>query len=303
MSRINTSVNIAGITFKNPVMPASGTFGSGQEYSEFVDLDQLGAVVTKGVSCHPWEGNPAPRIMETSSGMINAVGLQNPGIDVFIKRDIPFLKKFDTKIIVNVCGNTVEDYLKAVERLAGQEIDMLEVNISCPNVEHGGMAFGQEPEMVEHITKEVKRIAAQPVCMKLTPNVTDITEIAKAAESGGADALSLINTITGMRIDVKKRTFSVANKTGGLSGPAIKPVALRMVWQVCRTVRIPVIGMGGIQTAEDALEFIMAGASGIAVGTANFRNPRAMPEIIAGLEKYMEENGIGDLEEVRGIVG
>lgn len=303
MSRINTSVNIAGITFKNPVMPASGTFGSGQEYSEFVDLDQLGAVVTKGVSYHPWEGNPAPRIMETSSGMINAVGLQNPGIDVFIKRDIPFLKKFDTKIIVNVCGNTVEDYLKAVERLAGQEIDMLEVNISCPNVEHGGMAFGQEPGMVEHITREVKRIATQPVSMKLTPNVTDITEIAKAAESGGADALSLINTITGMRIDVKKRTFSVANKTGGLSGPAIKPVALRMVWQVCRAVRIPVIGMGGIQTAEDALEFIMAGASGIAVGTANFRNPRAMPEIIAGLEKYMEENGIGDLEEVRGIVG
>lgn len=303
MSSINTSVNIAGITFKNPVMPASGTFGSGQKYSEFVDLNQLGAVVTKGVSCHPWEGNPAPRIMETSSGMINAVGLQNPGIDVFIKRDIPFLKKFDTKIIVNVCGNTVEDYLKVVERLAGQEIDMLEVNISCPNVEHGGMAFGQESGMVEHITKEVKRIAAQPVSMKLTPNVTDITEIAKAAESGGADALSLINTITGMRIDVKKRMFSVANKTGGLSGPAIKPVALRMVWQVCRAVRIPVIGMGGIQTAEDALEFIMAGASGIAVGTANFRNPRAMPEIIAGLEKYMEENGIGDLEEIRGIVG
>ena len=295
-------MDIAGITLKNPVMPASGTFGSGQEYSEFVDLDRLGAVVTKGVSFHPWEGNPAPRIMETASGMINAVGLQNPGVDVLIQRDIPFLKRFDTKIIVNVCGNTVGDYLRVVERLAGQEIDMLEVNISCPNVEHGGIAFGQEPGMVEYITKEVKRIAAQPVSMKLTPNVTDITEIAKAAEAGGADALSLINTITGMRIDVKKRTFSVANKTGGLSGPAIKPIALRMVWQTCRAVSIPVIGMGGIQSAEDALEFIMAGATAVAVGTANFRNPYAMPEIIEGLEKYMDENGIKDLQEIRGIV-
>lgn len=295
-------MEIAGITLKNPVMPASGTFGSGQEYSEFVDLDRLGAVVTKGVSFHPWEGNPAPRIMETASGMINAVGLQNPGVDVLIQRDIPFLKRFDTKIIVNVCGNTVGDYLRVVERLAGQEIDMLEVNISCPNVEHGGIAFGQEPGMVEYITKEVKRIAAQPVSMKLTPNVTDITEIAKAAEAGGADALSLINTITGMRIDVKKRTFSVANRTGGLSGPAIKPVALRMVWQTCRAVRIPVIGMGGIQSAEDALEFIMAGAAAVAVGTANFRDPHAMTEIIGGLERYMEENGIRDLGEIRGIV-
>ena len=295
-------MDIAGITLKNPVMPASGTFGSGQEYSEFVDLDRLGAVVTKGVSFHPWEGNPAPRIMETASGMINAVGLQNPGVDVLIQRDIPFLKRFDTKIIVNVCGNTVGDYLRVVERLAGQEIDMLEVNISCPNVEHGGIAFGQEPGMVEYITKEVKRIAAQPVSMKLTPNVTDITEIAKAAEAGGADALSLINTITGMRIDVKKRTFSVANRTGGLSGPAIKPVALRMVWQTCRAVRIPVIGMGGIQSAEDALEFIMAGAAAVAVGTANFRDPHAMTEIIGGLERYMEENGIRDLGEIRGIV-
>ena len=295
-------MDIAGITLKNPVMPASGTFGSGQEYSGFVDLNRLGAVVTKGVSCVPWEGNPAPRIMETASGMINAVGLQNPGVDVLIQRDIPFLKRFDTKIIVNVCGNTVGDYLRVVERLAGQEIDMLEVNISCPNVEHGGIAFGQEPGMVEYITKEVKRIAAQPVSMKLTPNVTDITEIAKAAEAGGADALSLINTITGMRIDVKKRTFSVANRTGGLSGPAIKPVALRMVWQTCRAVRIPVIGMGGIQSAEDALEFIMAGAAAVAVGTANFRDPHAMTEIIGGLERYMEENGIRDLGEIRGIV-
>lgn len=295
-------MDIAGITFKNPVMPASGTFGSGQEYSGFMDLNRLGAVVTKGVSLVPWEGNPTPRIMETASSMINAVGLQNPGIDVLIERDLPFLRQFDTKVIVNVCGSTVADYLEAVERLAGQEIDMLEINISCPNVEHGGIAFGQEPGMVEYITKEIKKKAAQPVSMKLTPNVTDITEIAKAAEAGGADALSLINTITGMRIDVKKRAFSVANKTGGLSGPAIKPVALRMVWQTCRAVSIPVIGMGGIQSAEDALEFIMAGAAAVAVGTANFRNPYAMPEIIEGLEKYMEENGITDLQEIRGIV-
>ncbi|MEY8236259.1 dihydroorotate dehydrogenase [Lachnospiraceae bacterium 66-29] len=299
---MSTSVDIAGITLKNPVMPASGTFGSGQEYSGFVDLNRLGAVVTKGVSLVPWEGNSTPRIMETASGMINAVGLQNPGIDVLIERDLPFLRKFDTKVIVNVCGSTVADYLEVVERLAGQEIDMLEINISCPNVEHGGIAFGQEPGMVEYITKEIKKKAAQPVSMKLTPNVTDITEIAKAAEAGGADALSLINTITGMRIDIKKRAFSVANKTGGLSGPAIKPIALRMVWQTCRAVSIPVIGMGGIQSAEDALEFIMAGATAVAVGTANFRNPYAMPEIIEGLEKYMDENGIKDLQEIRGIV-
>ena len=279
-------MDIAGITLKNPVMPASGTFGSGQEYSGFVDLNRLGAVVTKGVSLVPWEGNSTPRIMETASGMINAVGLQNPGIDVLIERDLPFLRKFDTKVIVNVCGSTVADYLEVVERLAGQEIDMLEINISCPNVEHGGIAFGQEPGMVEYITKEIKKKAAQPVSMK----------------AGGADALSLINTITGMRIDIKKRAFSVANKTGGLSGPAIKPIALRMVWQTCRAVSIPVIGMGGIQSAEDALEFIMAGATAVAVGTANFRNPYAMPEIIEGLEKYMDENGIKDLQEIRGIV-
>lgn len=283
-------------------MPASGTFGSGQEYSEFIDLNRLGAVVTKGVSFNPWEGNPSPRIMETSSGMINAIGLQNPGVDIFIKRDIPFLKKFDTRIIVNVCGNSVSDYLKVVERLSEQAVDMLEINISCPNVEHGGIAFGQEPKIVEHITKEVKKTTHLPISMKLTPNVTDITEIAKAAEYGGADALSLINTITGMRIDVKKKTFSVANKTGGLSGAAIKPIALRMVYQVCKAVHIPVIGMGGVTTAEDALEFIMAGATGIAVGTANFRNPYVMLEIIDGLQKYMEENNIEDLQEIRGIV-
>ncbi len=283
-------------------MPASGTFGSGQEYSEFIDLNRLGAIVTKGVSINPWEGNPSPRIMETSSGMINAIGLQNPGVDIFIKRDIPFLKKFDTRIIVNVCGNSVSDYLKVVERLSEQAVDMLEINISCPNVEHGGIAFGQEPKIVEHITKEVKKTTHLPISMKLTPNVTDITEIAKAAEYGGADALSLINTITGMRIDVKKKTFSVANKTGGLSGAAIKPIALRMVYQVCKAVHIPVIGMGGVTTTEDALEFIMAGATGIAVGTANFRNPYVMLEIIDGLQKYMEENNIEDLQEIRGIV-
>ena len=283
-------------------MPASGTFGSGQEYSEFIDLNRLGAIVTKGVSINPWEGNPSPRIMETSSGMINAIGLQNPGVDIFIKRDIPFLKKFDTRIIVNVCGNSVSDYIKVVERLSEQAVDMLEINISCPNVEHGGIAFGQEPKMVEYITKEVKKTTHLPISMKLTPNVTDITEIAKAAEYGGADALSLINTITGMRIDIKKKTFSVANKTGGLSGAAIKPIALRMVYQVCKAVHIPVIGMGGVTTTEDALEFIMAGATGIAVGTANFRNPYVMLEIIDGLQKYMEENNIEDLQEIRGIV-
>ena len=283
-------------------MPASGTFGSGQEYSEFIDLNRLGAIVTKGVSINPWEGNPSPRIMETSSGMINAIGLQNPGVDIFIKRDIPFLKKFETRIIVNVCGNSVSDYIKVVERLSEQAVDMLEINISCPNVEHGGIAFGQEPKMVEHITKEVKKTTHLPISMKLTPNVTDITEIAKAAEYGGADALSLINTITGMRIDIKKKTFSVANKTGGLSGAAIKPIALRMVYQVCKAVHIPVIGMGGVTTTEDALEFIMAGATGIAVGTANFRNPYVMLEIIDGLQKYMEENNIEDLQEIRCIV-
>ena len=283
-------------------MPASGTFGSGQEYSEFIDLNRLGAIVTKGVSINPWEGNPSPRIMETSSGMINAIGLQNPGVDIFIKRDIPFLKKFETRIIVNVCGNSVSDYIKVVERLSEQAVDMLEINISCPNVEHGGIAFGQEPKMVEHITKEVKKTTHLPISMKLTPNVTDITEIAKAAEYGGADALSLINTITGMRIDIKKKTFSVANKTGGLSGAAIKPIALRMVYQVCKAVHITVIGMGGVTTTEDALEFIMAGATGIAVGTANFRNPYVMLEIIDGLQKYMEENNIEDLQEIRGIV-
>ena len=303
MNGINTSVNISGISFKNPVMPASGTFGSGQEYSEFIDLNQLGAIVTKGVSYYPWKGNDSPRIIETSSGMINAVGLQNAGIFTFIKQNIPFLKNFDTKVIVNVCGNTISDYLKVVECLSEQKIDMLEINISCPNIEQGGIAFGQEPKMVEYITKEIKKFARQPISMKLTPNVTDITEIAKAAEAGGADALSLINTITGMKIDIKKRAFSLANKTGGLSGAAIKPIALRMVYQVYKSVQIPIIGMGGISNINDALEFIMAGATGIAVGTANFNNPFTMIEIIEGLKLYMKENHITDLKEIRGIVG
>lgn len=300
--KIDTRVMIAGVEFKNPVMTASGTFGSGEEYSRYVDLNQLGAVVTKGVADVPWQGNQTPRIAETYGGMLNAVGLQNPGVDVLIKRDIPFLKQFDTKIIVNVCGKTTEDYIKVVEKLADTDIDMMEINISCPNVKEGGIAFGQKADMVEIVTKEVKKRARQPIIMKLSPNVTDITDIAKAAESGGADALSLINTLTGMKIDINKRAFVLANKTGGLSGPAIKPVAVRMVYQVCKAVKIPVIGMGGIMNAEDALEFIMAGATCIAVGTANFTDPYAVIKIKAGIEEYMMSNKINNLSEIRGCV-
>ena len=299
---MNTKVNLAGVTLKNPVMTASGTFGSGEEFSEFVDLNKLGAVVTKGVANVPWEGNPTPRIAETYGGMINAVGLQNPGIDVFVQRDIPFLKKYDTKIIVNVCGRTTEDYCEVVERLADQPVDMLEINISCPNVKEGGIAFGQNPKAIEAITKEVKKYAKQPVIMKLSPNVTDITEMAKAAEAGGADVLSLINTITGMKIDVNRRTFAVANKTGGLSGPAIHPVAVRMVYQTAQAVKIPIIGMGGIATTEDALEMILAGATAVSVGTANFHNPMATMEIVEGIQNYMEQNGIADINELIGAV-
>ena len=299
---MNTKVNIAGVELKNPVMTASGTFGSGMEYSEFVNLGRLGAVVTKGVANVPWPGNPAPRIAETYGGMINAVGLQNPGIDTFISRDIPFLKKYDTKIIVNVCGRTEQDYIEVVEKLADEPVDMLEINISCPNVKEGGIAFGQCASNVEHITSAIKKAARQPVIMKLSPNVTDITEMAKAAEAGGADALSLINTITGMKIDVKKRTFAVANKTGGLSGPAIKPVAVRMVYQTANAVKIPIIGMGGIAAAEDALEFILAGATAVAVGTANFNNPHATVDIIEGIEEYMRSNKIDDINELVGAV-
>lgn len=299
---MNMSVNFAGVMMKNPVTTASGTFGSGMEYADFVDLSKLGAVTTKGVASTAWPGNPVPRIAETYGGMINAIGLQNPGIDTFIKRDLVFLKDFDTKIIVNVCGKTIEDYCEVVRKLADTCADILEINISCPNVKEGGIAFGQNVKAVEQITSEIKKYAKQPVVMKLSPNVTDITETVKAAESGGADGISLINTITGMKIDVEKRCFSVANKTGGLSGPAIKPVAVRMVYQAAHAVNIPVIGMGGISCAEDALEFIMAGASMVAVGTANFNNPSVTMDIIEGIEKYMEKHGVKDINDLIGCV-
>lgn len=299
---MKTNVTIAGVEFKNPVTTASGTFGSGMEYGEFVDLNRLGAVTTKGVANLPWQGNPTPRVAETYGGMLNAIGLQNPGVEVLLSRDIPFLKQYDTKIIVNVCGRTTKDYVEVVERLSDSPVDLLEINISCPNVKEGGIAFGQNPAMVEEITGEIKRHAKQPVVMKLSPNVTDITEMARAAQAGGADALSLINTLTGMKIDIKTRKFLLANKTGGLSGPAVKPVALRMVYQVASTVNLPVIGMGGIATAEDALEFLMAGATMVAIGTANFANPRATLDVIEGIEAYMRENQIEDIRELIGCV-
>lgn len=299
---MNTKVTIAGVTFDNPVMVASGTFGSGEEFSEFVDLNRLGAVVTKGVANIPWPGNPTPRIAEVYGGMLNAIGLQNPGIDVFVSRDIPFLKKYDIKIIVNVCGKSTEDYCEVVERLADQPVDMLEINISCPNVKEGGIAFGQDPKAVEAITREVKKHAKQPVIMKLSPNVTDITVMAKAAEAGGADALSLINTLTGMKIDVNKRAFAIANKTGGLSGPAVHPIAVRMVYQVANAVNLPIIGMGGIRNTEDALELILAGATAVSVGTANFVNPMVTMEIVDGIEQYMQMHGVADINELIGAV-
>ena len=299
---MNTKVNLAGVELKNPVMTCSGTFGSGMEYAEFVDLSRLGAVVTKGVANVPWPGNPTPLVAEVYGGMLNAIGLQNPGIDVFCERDIPFLQKYDTKIIVNVCGRTTEDYCEVVDRLAEQPVDMLEINISCPNVKHGGIAFGQDPKAVEAITKAVKERAKQPIIMKLSPNVTDIAEMARAAEAGGADVISLINTITGMKIDVNRRKFVLANKTGGMSGPAVKPVALRMVYQVAQAVKVPVIGMGGISTAEDALEFILAGATAVSVGTANFADPQATVKIIDGIEAYMKAQGVADIHELIGAV-
>ena len=298
----HTEVTLAGVTLKNPVMTASGTFGSGMEYGEFVDLSALGAVVTKGVADRPWPGNPTPRIVETASGMMNAIGLQNPGIDVFTSRDLPFLQKYDTKIIVNVCGHSTEEYLNVVDRLADEKVDMLEINISCPNVKEGGIAFGTNPGSIEKITSEVKKHAKQPVIMKLSPNVTDIKECAKAAESGGADVISLINTLTGMKIDIERRTFALANRTGGLSGPAIKPVALRMVYEAAHAVRIPVIGMGGIACASDAIEFLMAGASAVSVGTANFHNPYASVEIANGIREFLESHGILDIHEIIGCV-
>lgn len=299
---MNTRVNLAGVLLKNPIMTASGTFGSGQEYSEFVDLNKLGAVVTKGVANVPWPGNPTPRVAEVYGGMLNAIGLQNPGIDVFVQRDIPFLTHYDTRIIVNVCGKTASDYIEVVERLAEQPVDMLEINISCPNVKEGGIAFGQSAASVEEITKEIKKYAKQPVIMKLSPNVTDITEMAKAAEAGGADVISLINTLTGMKIDVNRRKFALANRTGGMSGPAVHPIAVRMVYQAAQAVNIPIIGMGGVQSTEDALELILAGATAVSVGTANFTNPTATIDIINGIQDYMENNGVEDINELIGAV-
>ena len=299
---MNTKVTVAGVEWKNPVTVASGTFGSGEEFSEFVDLNRLGAVTTKGVANIPWEGNPTPRVAETWGGMMNAVGLQNPGIDVFCKRDIPFLRKYDTKIIVNVCGKSAEDYCEVVERLAEEDVDMLEINISCPNVKEGGIAFGQNPKAAEDITKAVKKYARQPVIMKLSPNVTDIAEMARAVEAGGADAVSLINTLTGMKIDVHKRQFVLANQTGGVSGPAIHPIAVRMVYQAAHAVKVPVIGMGGIASAEDAIEMILAGATAVSVGTMNFINPSITVEIIDGIEAYMKQYGFETVEEMRGAI-
>lgn len=299
---MNLSVNIAGVTWKNPVTVASGTFGSGAEYSEFVDLSKLGAVTTKGVANIPWEGNQTPRVAETYGGMLNAIGLQNPGIDVFVKRDIPYLKSQNATIVVNVCGKTTEDYVEVVERLGDEPVDMLEINVSCPNVKEGGIAFGQNPDALYDITKAVKAKAKQPIIMKLSPNVTDITEMARAAEAAGADAVSLINTLTGMKIDVERQAFVLANKTGGLSGPAIKPVAVRMVYQVANAVKIPVIGMGGIRTAADALEFILAGATAVSVGTCNFVNPQTTMEVIAGIEDYMKRHKVEDINDLIGIV-
>ena len=300
---IKTEVKLAGVSLKNPVLTASGTFGSGMEFSQFVDLNKLGGVVTKGVSVVPWEGNPTPRVMETASGMLNAIGLQNPGLDVFLKRDLPFLEQFNTRRIVNVCGHTTEEYVKAVEILSESSADILEINISCPNVKAGGITFGTVPKMAEEITKAVKAVAGKkPVFMKLSPNVTDITEIAKAVEAGGADEISLINTLLGMKIDIRRRAFALANKTGGLSGPAVKPVAVRMVYQVANSVKLPLIGMGGIACAEDAIEFLMAGATAVSVGTANFHNPKVTEEIVSGIESFLSEQKIADINEIIGCV-
>ena len=297
-----TEVVLAGITLKNPVMVSSGTFGSGEEYGEYVDVSRLGALVTKGVALSPWKGNETPRVAETPSGMLNAIGLQNPGVDVFLERDMPRLEGIGTKVIVNVCGHSLEEYVGVVEKLDQSAADMLEINISCPNVNACFLAFGQDPAMVEKVTSEVKKRTGKPVIMKLTPNVTSIAEIAKAAEAGGADAVSLINTLTGMKIDVERRTFVLANKTGGLSGPAIHPVAVRMVYETAHAVSIPVIGMGGIVTAQDALEFILAGATAVSVGTANFMNPKTSLNVIEGIEEYMDRHGVKDITELIGAV-
>lgn len=299
---MNTEVTIAGVTFKNPVMTASGTFGSGMEYGEFIDLNCLGAVVTKGVASVPWQGNPTPRIAEVYGGMLNAIGLQNPGIAVFMERDLPFLEKYDTRVIVNVCGKTVEEYLDVVEKLGDTKVDMLEINVSCPNVKEGAIAFGQNADSLYDITSRIRKTARQPIIMKLSPNVTDITEMARAAEAAGADAISLINTITGMKIDIHRRKFVLANKTGGMSGPAVKPVAVRMVYQCANAVKIPIIGMGGIAGGEDAIEFLMAGATAVSVGAMNFVNPYTCLEVIDGIRNYMQQYGIEDVREIIGCV-
>ncbi|MBO4347220.1 MAG: dihydroorotate dehydrogenase [Lachnospiraceae bacterium] len=299
---MNTKVTIAGVEFKNPVMTASGTFGSGMEYSQFVDLNKLGAVVTKGVSNVPWEGNPTPRVAEVYGGMLNAIGLQNPGVDVMMERDLPFLTKYDTKVIVNVCGKSVDDYIEAVEKLNDSTADMFEINVSCPNVKEGAIAFGQKADALYNITDKIKRVSKKPIIMKLSPNVTDITEMARAAESAGSDAISLINTITGMKIDIERRKFVIANKTGGMSGPAVKPVAVRMVYQCANAVKIPIIGMGGIMTGEDAIEFLMAGATAVAVGAANFINPKATEDVVNGIERYMISHKVEDINEIIGCV-
>ena len=298
----NLGIKIAGVEFKNPVMTASGTFGSGMEYGEFVDLNKLGAVVTKGVANVPWSGNPTPRVTEVYGGMLNAIGLQNPGIDVFLERDLPFLKQYDTKVIVNVCGKSVQDYLDVVEKLSDADIDMMEINISCPNVKEGAIAFGQKADSVYDITKQIKDKAKHPIIMKLSPNVTDIAEMAKAAEAAGADALSMINTLTGMKIDIERRKFALANKTGGMSGPAIKPIAIRMVYQCANAVSIPIIGMGGIATAEDAIEFLMAGATAVAAGAMNFVNPYLTEELVEGIDRFLINHNIADVNEIIGCV-
>lgn len=299
---IDTSVNFCGLKMKNPVTTASGTFGSGREFGEFVDLNKLGAVTVKGVAAKPWLGNNSPRIAEVYGGMLNSVGLQNPGAKWFIENDVPFLRGFDTKIIVNICGHSIEEYCDVADIVSEADIDMMELNISCPNVTEGGIAFGTDVNMVKKVVSEVKKHAKKPLIVKLSPNVTDITEIARAAVDGGADALSLINTLQGMKIDIYKRKPVLFNKIGGFSGPAVKPVAVRMVYQVAKAVDVPIIGMGGISTWEDAIEFIMAGATMVAVGTANFANPYATVEIAEGIEKFMETNGIKSLDEIRGIV-
>ena len=297
----DTSVKICDIKFKNPVMTASGTFGCGREYSDFVDLNKLGGIVVKGVADKPWMGNPAPRIAEVYGGMLNSVGLQNPGVDYFIKNEIPFLNSLDTNIIVNVCGHSLEEYVNVVTALRGQDVDMLELNISCPNVSEGGLAFGTDPKLVEKVVSSVKQVADRPLIVKLTPNVTDITEIARAAVAGGADALSLINTLTGMKIDINRRKPVLDRKVGGMSGPAVKPVAVRMVYQVAKAVDVPIIGMGGISSAHDVIEMMVAGASAVAIGCQNLVDPYACYKIIQDLPKELEKLGVEDINDIVGL--